>query len=299
MNGLHHVTALCGDAQRNYDFYVGVLGLRLVKATVNYDNPEGWHLYYGDAAGSPGSLITFFPGYGPGSTGLGQLGGTAFSVPPGSLGWWQERFESRGIASFGPEESFEESVLHFVDPDDMPLELVESAAGEGTDIQGLHSVKMFSRDPYRSFEFMREVFSSREIDTQPDQIRLSVGSGGVGWVVDIIAKHGAAPGRPGAGTYHHVAFRVPDAQVLQEMAARVAGLGMHATEIKDRTYFQSVYFREPGGILFELATDGPGFGVNEEALGTSLCLPAHLEPQRGELSAGLPPLHLVTGAILP
>jgi len=277
------------------------LGLRLVKATVNYDHSEGWHLYYGDAAGTPGSIITFFPGYGAGSAGLGQLGSTSFAVPAGSLAWWQERFESEGVPSFGPEEDYEAPVLHFVDPDEMPLELVESGETSGTAILGLHSVKLFSRDPMQTFALMREVFDSREIDTQPDQIRLSVSAGGPARLVDIVAKHGAAAGRPGAGTYHHVAFRVSDPDELVAMAERVKALGLHATEIKDRTYFQSVYFREPGGILFELATDGPGFAVNEPAdsLGMHLCLPSQFEDQRAALGGLLPPLQLQNGQKLP
>lgn len=296
MTGLHHVTALCGDAQRNHDFYVGVLGLRLVKATINYDHPEGWHLYYGDAAGSPGTLITFFPGYAPGSAGLGQAGAVSFAVPSGSLDAWAARFAEHDVSFFGPEEVFDQGVLHFVDPDDMPLELVEAGPGEGgTAISGLLSATLFSRDPGQTFGFLRDLFDARQLDSEDDRHRLSVG----GSLVDLVVRHGGAVGRPGAGTFHHVAWRVEDQAELERMAARVAETGLHVTEIKDRTYFKSVYFREPGGILFELATDGPGFGVNESELGSRLCLPDDLEVRRDELAAGLPRIKLVSGSILP
>ena len=307
--GIHHVTAISGEAQRNVDFYLGVLGLRIVKKTVNFDDPTTYHLYYGDGGGSPGSIMTFFPwGDAPlGLQGTGQLTVTTFSVPESSLGYWTERLVEHGVRFGRPGERFGETVLDFVDPDGMRLEIVASP-GDGREpwedgpvpaehaVRGFHHVTLSERDPERTARLMTETLGFRPVEEGDGRRRFVAGEGGPGDLVDLADGSGGTRGRMGVGTVHHVAFRVPDEEKQLELREEVAFLGYNVTPVLDRNYFRSIYFREPGGVLFEIATDPPGFAVDEapEKLGEGLMLPPWLEPRRAELEEALPPLRIPT-----
>ena len=268
LGGLHHVTAIAGDPQQNLDFYTGVLGLRLVKCTVNYDDPGSYHFYFGSGAGNPGTLLTFFPwpNAPQGHAGAGTVSSVALAVPRGSLPRWRDRLRAAGVKC-----SAEERVA-FDDPEGLRLELVDSAEGEDDAIVSLHSVKLIERDRARTTAFVEGTLglSQLEIDEQPDARRSKMGRGVV----------------------HHVAWRVADEATQTALRATLTSAGMRVSPVKDRQYFHSIYFREPGGVLFEAATDGPGFLIDEssEDLGGRLCLPPWLEPIRDSIEARLPPL---------
>lgn len=310
VTGLHHVTAMCGDAQRNIDFYAGVLGLKLVKLTVNYDDPATYHLYYGDATGTPGSLITFFPWPAhPGRTGIGQVGTTAYSVPTGSLDFWKTRLERAGVPFWESEDRYGEAVLSLVDPDDMPIELVANddprlpfttpEVSAEYAIRGLHSVAIWVADAEPSVEFLQRALGFDIHEEADDRIRLQVGAGAAGKILDVVPRPGASMGRTGAGAVHHVAFKVADEASQSKVAAEVAQADGRPTDVQDRTYFRSIYFHEPGSVLYEVATEGPGFGVDEPVLGSGLKLPGWLEPKRGEIERGLVPVVLPGGVKIP
>jgi glyoxalase family protein len=304
-SGIHHVTAICGEPQRNVDFYAGLLGLRLVKKTVNFDDPGTYHLYYGDAAGSPGSIMTFFPWASSprGRIGAGQLTVTSFSFPASSLGYWTERLVESGVRFEKPEDRFGETVLRLPDPDGLRLELVaapddprEGRAGgrvpaEHT-IRGFHHVTLASSDPAGTSRLMTDTLGFRQTGETEGRTRFEAGEGGPGNTVDVADGTGFPWGTMGVGTVHHVAYRVPDEETQLEVRERVAALGHNVTPVLDRKYFRSIYFREPGGVLFEIATDKPGFATDEdpERLGESLKLPTWLEPRREQLEVALPPL---------
>ncbi len=304
--GIHHVTAIAGEPQRNIDFYVGVLGLRLVKLTVNFDDPASYHLYYGDGQGHPGTIMTFFPwpGGAPGRIGTGQVTVTSFAVPEGSLEYWVGRFQEYSIHH---EESLSltgERTLSFRDPDGLQLELVSSKdanpdrAWEGGSvpiefaIRGFHHVTLSEEGYDRTAALLTETLGFRLVESRGNQFRYSIGSGGPGAIVDLLCTPDGRPGRVSIGTVHHVAWRTPthDQQVLWRSALH----SYNVTPVIDRKYFHSIYFREPGGVLFEIATDPPGFAVDEpaEALGSRLQLPPWLEPRRAELEARLPKVQL-------
>lgn len=307
MSGLHHVTAIAGNALLNFDFYTRALGLRFVKKTVNFDDPGTYHFYYGDEAGSPGTILTFFPweGAAPGRVGVGQTQQTAFRVPASSLGYWTHRFIEKGIAHQALDKRFGDSVLPFTDPDGMNLALVGVAGAENEAgwtngdvpaehaIRGFHGVTLLLEKAARTGAILSGVFGFRETAREGSTIRFTAPDTTIGGVVDLHEAQGFLPGRQGAGSVHHVAFRATDDA---DQAAMVKALsetyGMHPTEQKDRNYFRSVYFREPGGILFEIATDIPGFAVDEPVatLGEALKLPAHLEPHRNDIESVLPNL---------
>jgi glyoxalase family protein len=304
-SGIHHVTAISGEPQRNVDFYVGLLGLRLVKKTVNFDDPGTYHLYYGDGAGSPGSIMTFFPWAGApnGRIGAGQLTVTAFSFPATSLGYWTERLVEGGVRFERPEDRFGETVLRFPDPDGLRLELVaatddvrEGWAGGPVPpehaVRGFHHVTLLSSDAAGTAELMTDSLGFRQTGEAEGRTRFEAGEGGPGDTVDVANGSGFPRGTMGVGTVHHVAFRVPDEERQLELREKVAALGYNVTPVLDRNYFRSIYFREPGGVLFEIATDPPGFAADEdtEHLGESLKLPPWLEPRRGEIEGVLPPL---------
>lgn len=304
-SGIHHVTAISGEPQGNVHFYVGLLGLRLVKRTVNFDDPGTYHLYYGDGAGSPGSIMTFFPwGDAPrGRIGAGQLTVTSFSFPASSLGYWTERLVESGIRFEKPEDRFGETVLRFPDPDGLRLELVASSDDrrEGWSegplppehaVRGFHHVTLLSRVPGSTMRLMTETLGFRQTGETEGRTRFEAGDGGPGNTVDVANGSEFPRGTMGVGTVHHVAFRVPDEQAQLELCEKVAALGYDVTPVLDRNYFRSIYFREPGGVLFEIATDPPGFTADEhpERLGESLKLPPWLEPRREQLEAVLPPL---------
>ena len=303
--GIHHVTAVAGDPSENVRFYTDVLGLRLVKRTVNFDDTHTYHLYYGDETGSPGTALTFFPfGEGrPGRSGRGQAVATAFAVPEGSLDYWRERLESHGVTVDDVETRFGAEVLPFADGDGQPLELVESesAVDPWADgpvpvdaaVRGFHGVTLQSARPDATGRVLELLGLERTAETA-DRVRY-VAPGDRATVVDLLTRE-SPRGRPGVGTVHHVAFRVPDAETQMAWRETLSEAGQHVTPQKDRQYFQSIYFREPGGVLFEIATDGPGFTADEsvESLGSELKLPSWLEDDREEIRANLPPLDAVT-----
>lgn len=303
-HGIHHVTAIARDARRNLDFYTRVLGLRLVKKTVNFDDPGTYHLYFGDEVGAPGTILTFFPweGVASGRDGVGQTSETAFRVPKASLGFWTHRLVAAGARHEAPEKRFGESVLPFRDPDGMSLALVgvEGADAEPAyaagDVPAEHAIRGFQGVTLMIEEAaptaaVLECLGFRETKRDVGRVRLESGAA-LGGTVDLRIAQGFLPAAMGAGSVHHVAFRASGDAEQAEMARALAGIGLRATPQMDRNYFRSVYFREPGGILFEIATDDPGFAADEEvaALGTALKLPAFLEPRRAAIEAVLPDL---------
>ncbi len=308
-SGIHHVTAIAGEPQRNVDFYVGILGLRMVKKTVNFDDPGTYHLYYGDGAGSPGTVMTFFPWAGAprGRIGSGQLTVTSFSIPATSLGYWTERLVEGGVRFEKPEDRFGETILRFPDPDGLRLELV-AAADEGREgwsdgpapaehaVRGFHHVMLTVADPSRTAKLMTDTLGFRQTGEAEGRTRYEAGEGGPGNTVDLADGTGFPRGTMGVGTVHHVAFRVPDDETQLALREEVAALGYNVTQVLDRNYFRSIYFREPGGVLFEIATDSPGFAVDEEVehLGENLKLPPWLEPHREQLEEALSPLRVPT-----
>lgn len=302
--GLHHVTAVATDPQANLDFYTGLLGLRLVKKTVNFDDPSAYHLYYGDAAGSPGSILTFFcwPGANRGQVGSGQVSTLSFSAAPAALEYWRERLRQRSVA-VERKSRFGEAVLAFTDPDGIPVEIVAVASdaragwtGAGIPaehaLRGLHTVELSVRNSGPTESLLSGAMNHRLVRREGNRARFEAGPGGSGRFVDVIGGALAPRGFGGAGTVHHVAFRVAGDVGQLQLQTRLEADGFAPSEVRDRSYFRSIYYREPGGVLFEIATDVPGFAVDEPAdrLGTGLMLPKSLEYARAEIEAGLPPL---------
>ena len=305
MSGIHHVTAIAGDPLKNFDFYTRDLGLRFVKKTVNFDDPSTYHFYYGDKIGSPGSILTFFPWAGApaGRRGVGETHQTAFRVPLRSLGYWTQRFLEKGIAHEGLEKRFGEPVLPFTDPDGMALALVGVAENEpgwsNGDIPSDHAIRGFQGVTLlldsvdKTAAILTDVFGYREVAREGSVIRFAAAGDANDTVVDIYEAKGFLRGGQGRGSVHHVAFRAADDAQQAAMAEKLIRThGQHPTEQKDRNYFRSIYFREPGGVLFEIATDIPGFAVDEpvETLGQDLKLPKFLEPHRKEIENILPAL---------
>jgi glyoxalase family protein len=306
--GIHHITAIAGDPQRNLDFYAGILGLRLVKLTVNFDDPGTYHLYYGDAVGHPGSLLTFFPwpGGARGRQGTGQVTTVGLAIPPGSLGFWIERLLSQGLNYEGPSRRFDDQLLAFADPDGLMLELVATArvadVPPWTDgpvppehaVRGLFGGTIWEDGDSGSADFLSRNLGFASTSEQGGFLRLVSAGTGVGTVIDLRRTPGFWRGAGGVGTVHHIAFRAANSQAQLEKRAEILGQGVSATPVIDRQYFQSVYFREPGGVLYEIATHDPGFTVDElvSELGTHLKLPPMYEPNRQEIEQVLPPLRL-------
>jgi len=304
--GIHHVTAITGDAQRNVDFYAGLLGLRLVKRTVNFDDPGSYHLYFGDELGRPGSVMTFFvwPGAVRGRRGTGQVAAAAFAVPSGSLDWWSRRVEAAGASVEGIASRMGDQVLAFADPEGLRLELVAPARPDprapwagGTvpadhAIRGFHSVTLSLSAHEETARLLTATLGFRAVHSAAGRTRFETGD--FGGAVDLLAMPDAAPGETGGGIVHHVAWRTPDDASQLAWREVVAGAGRDVTPVLDRQYFHSIYFREPGGVLFEIATDAPGFTVDEpeERLGTALRLPPWLEQFRAELEGRLPAFDL-------
>lgn len=305
LNGIHHVTAIAGDAQENVNFYAGLLGLRLVKRTVNFDDPQSYHLYYGDGAGNPGTLLTFFawPGARRGRVGLGQVTGTALAIGPDSLGYWQERLQTHSIFS-EIETRFGETVLVFADPDGMRLELIPSPSDprrgwpEGHipaehAIKGIHGVTLPERSAAETVALLTERLGFREAATDGIVTRYASGTEPATFA-DVVFAPNSISGQIAVGNVHHVAWRTPDDAEQGDWLRGLSALGYGVSPVMDRDYFHSIYFREPGGILFEIATDPPGFAIDEspETLGHALQLPAQYEPRRAQIEASLPPLHV-------
>ncbi len=306
--GIHHVPAIAREPQRNLDFYAGLLSMRLVKLTVNYDDPGTYHVYYGDGLGRPGSLLTFFPWTGgrPGRQGTGQINGVGLAVPSSSLGYWIERLLSHGLKYEVPTRRFGEPVLAFADPDGLMLELIATARVDGIEgwpdgpvpaqhaVRGIHAVTIWEDGDAGSASFLTGTMGFGPAAEEENRLRFESGETGLGTVVELRRAPGFWRGSDGVGTVHHVAFRAVDDTVQRQRQEEIRSLGFGVTEVRDRTYFRSIYFREPGGVLFEIATDGPGFQLDESAaeLGTSLKLPPHLESLRERLEKALPPLRL-------
>lgn len=304
--GLHHVTAIAGDPRTNVDFYSGVLGLRLVKKTVNFDDPTTYHLYYGDGVGSPGTVMTFFPwpGVRRGVLGSGQTHTTSFAVPEHSLEFWRHLLEE-SLVRADDIERFGVPGLAFADPDGMRLELLASARleddrepWEGASVPAEHAIRGFDgvtllhSDPAATASLLVDTMGFRMVADDGPRVRYQSGNGGSGTFVDLLHDPNAPPGRVAGGSVHHVAFRVADDDAQNAWQNRLAGAGHPTTEVKDRMYFHSIYFREPGGVLFELATDNPGFTADEsvEELGSGLRLPPWFENVRDRIERALPSL---------
>jgi glyoxalase family protein len=304
IRGLHHVTATVAGAQEDLDFATGALGLRLVKKTVNFDDHGVYHFYYGNETGTPGTVWTTFPykerGVPVGEKGLGQITVTSFSVPAGSLDFWRGRFQSHGVPLREPPPRFGEESLVVTDPSGLAIELVATesdrrmpwtASGVPLDagIRGLHSVTLQSRAPDLTRGLMMSLLGFREVGEAEGRVRMGIGDD-AGKLVDIVDSPGAPPARNGLGTVHHVAFAVSDEEEQLRLREELIRQGLAVTEVLDRSYFRSIYFREPGGILFELATTKPGFTIDEDLdlLGSSLKLPPWEEQNREEIEAVLP-----------
>ncbi len=305
--GIHHVTAIATDPQQNADFYAGVLGLRLVKKTVNFDDPSTYHFYFGDELGQPGTILTFFPW--PmarrGSRGSGQATVTSFSVPEGSLGFWSDRLERLGVIVEQPTARFDEEVLTFYDPDGLKLELVAHAENLGKPwsrgsvptqhaIRGFHSVTLAVREVEPTAELLTRTMGLRRAGELGQRSRFETTAGALGRCVDLLHTPETGHGRIAAGTVHHVAWRVPDELSQAAWRETLASLDLQPTPVQDRRYFQSIYFREPAGVLFEFATDPPGFTRDErpDSLGSRLQLPPWLEPQRDQIERVLPTIEM-------
>ena len=305
--GIHHVTAIAGDPQQNIDFYAGILGLRLVKLTVNYDDPGTYHLYYGDIVGHPGSIMTFFPwpmGQ-KGRHGTGQLTTTSFSVPDGSLEYWMARFKQYRIPFEKQTQRFDERALSFVDYDGLKLELVENGNDSRSPwdegpvpsekaIRGFYGVTLSEEGYERTAWLLKEIFGFESTKSENNRFRYEAGKSEPGDIVDILCIPAAPLGFVSVGTVHHVAWRARDDEEQKEWRRKLVNLGLDVTPVIDRKYFHSIYFREPGGVLFEIATDPPGFTVDQtqNELGTRLVLPSWLEPARKQLEQALPAINL-------
>ena len=306
ITGLHHVTAIAGLAIENLEFYTGTLGLRLVKKSVNQDDPGTYHLFYADAEGSPGTDVTFFPWElgSPGRKGTGLTVELALAVPPGSLEFWRARLAEQSVEVAEPVERFGERALPLVDPHGLELALVEtgdmrefapwekSPVSAHLQIQGLHGVRLLEADGVRTGAFLTDVLGFALVGEENGWHRYALEEGGSGRLLELQERPDLRRGTWGRGSVHHVAWRVPDETAQREVQQRVAEAGLWPTPVIDRFWFRSVYFREPGGALFEIATDGPGFAVDEDpsALGERLVLPPWLEPQRDRIESVLPAL---------
>ena len=305
--GIHHVTAITDDPQRNINFYGGVLGLRFVKKTVNFDAPDTYHFYYGDDLGRPGTILTFFswPGAPRGRRGTGQITTISFSIPENSLAYWRSRLIEQGVDVSGPTPRFDEQVLSFTDHEGQGLELVaHSAAERGSAwmdgpipgehaIRGFHSVTLSVARFVRTASVLTEQLGFHMVGKENQRSRYALRGGGMGTLVDVLDLPDGARGVQAVGTVHHVAWRTANDAHELEWQRQLINAGLHVTQVMDRTYFHSIYFREPSGILFEIATDEPGFAIDElpEELGTHLKLPPWLEASRATIEQSLPEVH--------
>ncbi|MFA6285881.1 MAG: ring-cleaving dioxygenase [Opitutaceae bacterium] len=304
--GIHHLTAIASNPQQNVDFYAGLIGLRLVKKTVNFDDPTAYHLYYGDETGTPGSIVTFFywPGHeARGRVGAGQSTAIVFSAPAGSLGFWQERLQRNGV-TVARRVRFGEDVVAFADPDGIPVEIVAVASdtrtgwlGNGISaehaLRGMHTAELTVRAAAPTETLLTGTMDYRLVKREGARARFEAASGGgSGHYIDVIADASAAAGIGGTGTVHHIAWSVPDDATELVMQNRLHASGYNVSDVRDRNYFHSIYYRERGGILFEIATATPGFPVDEPvaSLGAALKLPAQFERARSQLESLLPPL---------
>jgi glyoxalase family protein len=305
VGGIHHVTCIAGDPRENLAFYTGVLGMRLVKRSVNQDAPDTYHLFYADAAGNPGTDLTFFPWpqMPAWRKGTGLTVEVDLAVPVSTLGHWRRRLQEHGVEPESEEERFGERALSFRDPHGLHLALVgveersfapwdASPVGEEEQVRGLHSVRLWVRDSAKTKELLCGPMGLVARGRDQGWERFESGDGGSGTILDLMECPQESRGERGQGAVHHVAWRLPDSDSEMELRELLARAGHRPTPQIDRFWFQSVYFVEPGGVLFELATDGPGFALDEEPehLGEALILPPWLESERREIEAGLGPL---------
>ena len=306
ITGIHHVTCISGDAQENLDFYTVVLGMRMVKKSVNQDAPDTYHLFYADADGHPGTDLTFFPwpGMPAMKPGIGLSMEVSLAIPAGAIGYWSQRLSAAGVNPGAEETRHGERALPFTDPHGLHVALVEtsdereftpwnrSEVPADQQVRGLHAVRLWEHDAGATAGFLTAVLGFRSVGEENGWHRYGVGAGGSGAHLDIRELPGERRGAWGVGAIHHVAWRVPDLDSELAVRERVAQASRRPTEVIDRFWFKSVYFLEPGGVLFELATDGPGFTADEDlaTLGESLVLPPWLETMRTQIEADLPPL---------
>jgi glyoxalase family protein len=306
--GIHHITAVAGDPQTNLDFYAGVLGLRLVKLTVNFDDPGTYHLYYGDGVGHPGTILTFFPWpHAPqGRRGTGQVTETAFAIPGSAVDFWAARLTEHRVALKGPFDRFGEPVISFSDPDGLGINLIGTKATRDDRayqagpvplefaVRGFHSATLSQADLRETAALLTDTMGFKLVAQDGDRFRYAVDSGEPAGLVEVLHAPDERQGRVLVGTVHHIAWRTADDEEQLRWLTELTRLNYGVSPVMDRKYFHSIYYREPGGILFEIATDPPGFSVDEapEDLGSKLVLPPWLEPERTKLETVLPPLRL-------
>ena len=305
LRGIHHITAIASDPQRNVDFYTRLLGLRFAKRTVNFDDPSTYHLYYGDRIGQPGTAITFFtwPGARRGTRGTGQVVAASFTIPANSTDYWKSRFAEQRVFCEELPSRFGAPALRFTDPDGLLLELIEAAQLDDVDLkydsevpkkfalQGFHAPTLEVQSA-KATEDLLKALGFELVADEESRRRFSVDRKSTTAQIDLIERREGQFGVNSAGTVHHIAFRCADENEQLKWRNRLVDRGLHVTPVIDRFYFHSIYFREPGGILFEIATDGPGFTVDEPGkhLGESLKLPPQYEPHRAEIERALPPI---------
>jgi glyoxalase family protein len=307
INGIHHITAIAGDAKKNYDFYTRVLGLRMVKKTVNFDDPNTYHFYYGDENGTPGTILTFFP-WGDqipaGRRGTRQVTEIGYSVPEGSLDFWLKRLHDNRVTYNKVSEKFGEQYLTFLDPDGLkfeltvpktadsrkPFETAEVSAEHAT--RGFHHITITSNKIEETAKILTDIFGYKMVEQHVNRFRFVTDAVETAAIVDLVEAPGERAGHVAGGSVHHVAFRVANDDILMEFRKKIVEAGHQITDKIDRNYFYSLYFREPGGVLFEIASDNPGFATDEtvEFLGSGLMLPAQYEPRRAQIEKVLPAL---------
>jgi glyoxalase family protein len=304
INGIHHITAIAGNPQKNIDFYSGILGLKFIKKTINFDDPGTYHFYYGDETGNPGSILTFFPwnehGF-RGKRGTGQVGTISFSIPVSSLNFWKTRLTNNNIEFAGPLKRFDEEILIFEDHDEFEIEIVASEEENRPgykylDIPGEHSIRGFwsatiwHKKTEPTEEFLKSIFEFKSLKESDARLRLISEEGGPGKYIDLLKLPGKEKGIMGVGTIHHIAFRTDNETAQLQVREVLVNKNFNVTPVIDRKYFKSIYFREPGNVLFEVATDPPGFLIDETtgSLNSSLKLPPWLEPMRNEIELNLP-----------
>ncbi|MBC9933437.1 ring-cleaving dioxygenase [Chitinophaga qingshengii] len=303
ITGLHHITAISGNAKKNFDFYTKTMGLRFVKKTVNFDDPHTYHFYYGDKTGTPGTILTFFPWEDimAGRRGTHMATEIGYSIPEGSIDFWQKRLEAANMIYNKPSSKFGEIYLTFLDPDGLKIELtvaektddrepwVTDAISADHALRGFHHVTLTLEDIQPTADLLVSVFGYKLEKNLANRYRFVSPAGDTANYIDLVEAKGEPRGHVAGGSVHHIAFRMKDDAMQEHYREKIEAMGLHATQQLDRKYFRSVYFREPGGVLFELATDTPGFTVDEpvDQLGTHLMLPAQFEPQRAEIEQKL------------
>ncbi len=308
VQGLHHITAVASNPNKNIAFYQDVLGQRLVKRTVNFDDPKTYHLYYGDKVGSPGTIMTFFPWahMRRGVRGVGETGATGYLIPPDAIPFWQERLRNLNIEASAPTTRFGETVISFADPDGMPLELITDSDNSHIDywdngdittehaVRGFQGVTLWVRNAEPTAHVLTELLGFSFVGKEKNRSRYRGASTATGLYIDLLELPKVNQGRFGAGSVHHIAFRTIDDDEQAEYLDRLRLAGLNVTPVQDRQYFHSIYFREPNGVLFEIATDAPGFLYDEpvDDLGKTLKLPSWLEPHRTEIERLVPELDM-------